>query len=99
MPLKQKENNLSYSNIYNSIHKLVVGKTAKEIKLMFKSKESARQLLRKHLPHLSCTEAVIDELWTRHNKNIKDIQKSNAHRTLPPAFQSLYNLGISFNVE
>lgn len=95
---KAKNQRLSYSDTYNSIHKLVVGKTAKEIKAMFKSKESARELLRKNLPNLACTEAVIDELFTKYNKNIESIEKSGVHKTLPPAFDSLYKLGIEFNI-
>lgn len=95
---KAKINHLQYSDVYNKIHKLVTGKTAKEIKFMFKSKESARELLRKNFPELACTEAVIDELFTKFNKSFNEIEKSNAHRTLPPAFQSLYNLGIEFNI-
>lgn len=85
-----------YSKVFNEIHKLTIGKTAKEIQEMFKSKESARQLLRKNFPEMACTEAVIDELYARYNKSLEEIEKSDAHRTLPPAFKSLYELGIKF---
>lgn len=93
---KAKSSRISYSDAYNAIHKLVTGKTAKEIKVMFKSKESARELLRKNFPEFACTEAVIDEIWTNYNITLEQIEKSNAHRTLPPAFKSLYDLGVNF---
>lgn len=83
-----------YSAGYNAIHKLVTGMDAKEIKKFFGSKVSARETLRLNVPHFACTEAVIDELFANHNKTIEDIKKSNAHKTLPPAFESLYKLGI-----
>lgn len=91
---KIKLDHNEYHKIYNAIHKLVVDKSAKEIKQMFNSKESARQTLRKHLPHFASTEAVIDEIYTKYNKSLEEIERSNAHRTLPPAFESLYKLGI-----
>lgn len=91
---KVMNNDRSYSVVFNEIHKLVVGCTAKEIKEHFQSKESARQLLRKHLPHLASTEAFIDELYTKYNKSLEEIEKSDAHKTLPPAFNSLFKLGI-----
>lgn len=90
------ENN-SFSQVYNQIHKLVVGMTAREIKEKFKSKESARELLRKNLPEYACTESVIDFLYTHYNKSFSEIEKSNAHKTLPPAFKSLYELGLKLN--
>lgn len=93
---KTKEYNLSYSFVFNQIHKMVLGKTAKEIKNIFKSKESAREILRQYRPDLACTEAVIDEIYTKYNKSLKEIEESKAHKTLPPAFKSLYDLGINF---
>ncbi len=91
---KVKDNSLSYSITYNQIHKMVVGMEAKEIKKFFKSKGSARELLRKHIPEAASTEAVIDDLFTKHNKTMAEIEASGAHKTLPPAFKSLYNLGV-----
>ena len=93
---KVKVNHEEYYKIYNEIHLLVTDKTAKEIKEIFKSKESARQTLREHLPHYASTEAVIDELYTKYNKSLEEIEESEAHKTLPPAFQSLYKLGMKF---
>ena len=91
-----KVNHEEYHKIYNEIHLLVTDKTAKEIKEIFKTKESAHQALREHLPHYASTEAVIDELYTKYNKSLEEIEETGAHKTLPPAFQSLYKLGIKF---
>jgi prophage antirepressor-like protein len=93
---KALQDDTSYSYVYNKIHKLVSNMTAKEIKQKFGSKASARETLRKHLPEFAATEAVIDEIFTKYNKSLEEIKKSNAHKTLPPAFQSLYKLGIKF---
>jgi prophage antirepressor-like protein len=93
---KAKINRLSYSDTYNAIHKLVMNKTAKEINEMFNTKGSAREALRKHLPEYAATEAVIDEIFTNYNKSLNEIQASGATKTLPPAFLSLYKLGIKF---
>ncbi len=83
-----------FPGYYNQVHKMVVGMTAKQIGKFFDSKESARKILRIHLPEKACTEAVIDELFTKHNKSLEEIKKSNAHITLPLAFRSLFDLGI-----
>lgn len=91
---KAKLDKLNYSDTYNQIHKMVVGMTASEIKTFFKSKTSARETLRLHLPEMASTEAVIDELFSKHNKSLQEIEKSKANKTLPPAFKSLYDLGI-----
>ena len=91
---KAKNEKLSYSDTYNQIHKLVVGMTAKEINKFFASKTNARETLRLNLPEMASTEAVIDELFTLHKKSLEEIKQSNAHKTLPPAFKSLYDLGI-----
>jgi hypothetical protein len=68
--------------------------SAKEIKEFYKSKQSARTLLRENLPEIASTETVIDELFTKHNKSLAEIQQSGVNKTLPPAFKSLYSLGI-----
>jgi prophage antirepressor-like protein len=83
-----------YSGYHNQVHKLVNGMTAKEIQLFFQSKKSAREILRDNLPEKACTEAVIDELFVKYGKTLEEIEKSNAHKTLPPAFKSLFDLGI-----
>lgn len=91
---KVKNDKLSYSDTYNQIHKIVVGMTAKEINKFFNSKTSARETLRLNMPEMASTEAVIDELFSKHQKNLEEIERSGANKTLPPAFKSLYNLGI-----
>ncbi len=89
-----KQNGLSYSETYNQIHKMVTGMTAKQIKKAFGNKQSARVVLRENFPHLASTESVIDFLVSNTQTTLQDIEKSNAHKTLPPAFESLYKLGI-----
>jgi len=86
----------SFSETYNAIHKLVTNMSAKQIKKTFETKQSAREVLRKYLPEQAATEAVIDEIFTNHNRSLEEIKESNAHNTLPPAFKSLYELGIKF---
>ena len=83
-----------YAGYHNQIHKLVNGMTAKEIQAFFNSKKSAREILRNNLPEKACTEAVIDELFTKYGKTLAEIESSNAHQTLPPAFKSLFDLGV-----
>ncbi len=53
----------AYSKFWNDLHLLVVGLDAKSIKAVYKSKESAKEVLRKHAPHLEATEAVIEDIW------------------------------------
>ena len=91
---KVKDNSLNYSVTYNQIHKMVVGMDAKDIKKFFKGKGSARELLRKYIPEAASTEAVIDELFTKHDKTMEEIKASGANKTFPPAFKSLYSLGV-----
>ncbi len=83
-----------YSGYHNQVHKMVNGMTANEIKQFFNSKISARETLRKYLPEKACTEAVIDELFLKYGKTLDEIEKSGANKTLPPAFKSLFDLGI-----
>lgn len=83
-----------YSKYHNQVHKMVIGMNANEIKSFFSSKLSARETLRKFLPENACTEALIDELYIKHNKTLEEIEKSGANKTLPPAFKSLFELGI-----
>lgn len=83
-----------FSSYHNQVHKMVNGMTAKDIQVFFNSKESARETLRKYLPENACTEAVIDELFIKYGKTLEEIDKSGANNTLPPAFKSLFELGI-----
>lgn len=92
-----KENAISYSEGFNQIHQLVCKMDAKDIKEKYgvNTSKSARETLRIYAPELACTESVIDELLQM-KKTIDEIRASKAHETLPPAFESLYKLGIKF---
>ena len=72
---KAQQEKLDYSGTYNQIHKMVVGMTAKEIKKFFNSKTNARETLRLHLPEMASTESVIDELFTKYNKSLEEIEQ------------------------
>lgn len=85
---------VSYSGYHNQVHKLVNKMTAKEIQTMFNSKESAREIIRQHLPENAATIAIIDELYHKYNKNLEQIEKSNIHVTAKEVFKSLFSLGI-----
>src|SRR6478736_388213 len=54
-----------YSKFWNELHILVTGMDAKTIKEIYKSKESAKEVLRKYAPHLEATEAVITDFWQK----------------------------------
>jgi hypothetical protein len=79
---------------HNTVHKLVNGMTAQQIKTMFNSKESARAILRQHIPENAATEAMIDEIYFKYKKTLEEIEATNIHKTAPPLFKSLYDLGI-----
>lgn len=79
---------------HNSVHKLVNGMTASEIKTFYNSKESARATLRKYMPHMAATESMIDELYFRHKVTLERIEQSKINITAPPLLESLYSLGV-----
>lgn len=84
----------NYSEIWNTVHQLVVGLNASQIKELYKSKESAKEVLRKHLPHLEVTETIVMDLWNN-GIGLETIIESKIHKTMPPAIESLYKLGFS----
>lgn len=88
------ENNKNFKKYFNNVHLLVTNKTAKQIRKTYCENGSARDALRKHAPDKSATESVIDELHFKYGKELSEIENANLHKTLPPAFQSIYNLGI-----
>lgn len=83
-----------YSSYHNQVHKLVNGMTAKGIKEMFKSKESAREIIRQHLPENAATIALIDEIYTQYSKTLEEIERTGIHRSAKDTFKALYDLGI-----
>jgi len=88
------EKDKNFKKYFNNVHLLVTNKTASQIRKTYGEKGSARDALRKHAPDKSATESVIDELHFKHGKELNEIENANLHKTLPPAFQSIYNLGI-----
>jgi prophage antirepressor-like protein len=88
------QNDGSFRKYHNYVHKLVNGMTAREIKSFYNSRESAREILRKHMPHLAATESMIDELYFKYRIDLERIEDSKIHVTAPPLFESLYSLGV-----
>jgi prophage antirepressor-like protein len=82
-----------YSKFWNDLHKMVVGLDAKGIKNLYQSKTSAKEVLRKHLPHLEATEAVIEDIW-KQGVGLEKIKDSNLHKSLAHSFNAILSLGI-----
>lgn len=83
-----------FSAYHNRVHQLVNNMSAKEIKEMFKSKKSARALIREHLPENAATIALIDELYKAYNKNLDEIEKTGIHKSAKETFRALFELGV-----
>jgi prophage antirepressor-like protein len=83
-----------YRAYHNTVHKLVNGMTAAEIRTFYNDRGSARAILRKHLPWNAATESMIDELYIKYRVDLKRIEESGLHETMPPALKSLYDLGV-----
>lgn len=83
----------AYAKFWNDLHLLVVGLDAKSIKAVYKSKESAKEVLRKHAPHLEATEAVIEDIWAS-GIGLDQIKKTELHKSLAHSFNALLSLGI-----
>lgn len=86
----------NYSQYWNELHNLVTGMTAKDIKEFYKSKKSATEILRKYAPELQATESFINDIYNR-GIGLDSVKESDLHKTLPPAFNSLFKLGIKFD--
>lgn len=82
-----------YSKFWNELHLMVVGLDAKGIKQLYQSKTSAKEVLRKHLPHLEATEAVIEDIW-RQGIGLDKIKDTNLHTSLAESFSAILSLGI-----
>lgn len=86
----------NYSQYWNDLHRLVTGMTARDIKEFYKSKKSATEVLRKYAPELQATESFINDIYNK-GIGLDSVKDSNLHKTLPPAFDSLFKLGIKFS--
>lgn len=83
-----------YSGYHNAVHKLVNNMTAKEIQTMFNSKESAREIIRQHLPENAATIALIDDLFIKYGKNLEEIERTGIHISSKQVFKALFDLGV-----
>jgi prophage antirepressor-like protein len=82
-----------FSRYHDEVHKMVTGLTAKQIKQLYKSKASAREVLREYAPQFATTEAIIDDIYKR-GVGLEKIKESNIAKTMPPAINSLFACGI-----
>lgn len=82
-----------YAKFWNELHVMVVGLDAKGIKELYQSKKSAKEVLRKHLPHLEATEAVIEDIW-KQGVGLEKIKDTNLHKSLAHSFNAILSLGI-----
>jgi prophage antirepressor-like protein len=82
-----------YAKFWNDMHLMVVGLTAKQIKEMYNSKESAKQVLRIYAPHLEATEAIIEDFWQK-GIGLDRIKDTGLHTSLAYSFKAMLDLGI-----
>ena len=82
-----------YYKFWNELHLLVTGMDAKTIKALYKSKGSAKEVLRVHLPHLEATESMIEDLW-RQGIGFDKIRDTGLHESLSTSFRILLDFGI-----
>lgn len=82
-----------FSKYHDEVHQMVTGLNARQIKSLYKSKKSAREILREVAPHMATTEAIIDDIYKR-GLGLEKIKESNIAKTMPPAIESLFACGI-----
>lgn len=82
-----------YAKFWNELHLMVVGLDAKGIKDLYQSKSSAKEVLRKNLPHLEATEAVIEDIWAK-GIGLEKIKETDLHKSLAHSFSAILSLGI-----
>lgn len=82
-----------FSKYHDEVHQMVTGLTARQIKALYKSKASAREVLREFAPQFATTEAIIDDIYKR-GVGLDKIKESNIAKTMPPAINSLFACGI-----
>jgi prophage antirepressor-like protein len=82
-----------YQNFWNELHTMCTGLDAKGLRELYQTKGSAKEILRKHLPHIEATEAVIEDIWAK-GIGLKEIGKTDLHRSLAHSFNALISLGI-----
>jgi len=79
---------------HNKVHKLVNNMTAKEIQKMFNSKQSARAIIREHIPENAATIAIIDEIFKTYNKSLSEIEQTDIQNSAKQTFKALFELGV-----
>lgn len=83
-----------YQKFWNELHVMCTGLDAKGIRDLYKSKGSAKEILRKHLPHIEATEAVIEDIWIK-GIGLSKIKNTNLHKDLASSFKTLLDLGVN----
>ena len=82
-----------YQKFWNELHTMCTGLDAKGLRDLYQTKGSAKEILRKHLPHIEATEAVIEDIWSK-GIGLKEIGKTELHKSLAHSFNALISLGI-----
>lgn len=82
-----------YQRFWNELHTMCTGLDAKGLRELYQTKGSAKEILRKHLPHIEATEAVIEDIWAK-GVGLKEIGKTDLHKSLAHSFNALISLGI-----
>jgi prophage antirepressor-like protein len=82
-----------YQKFWNELHTMCTGLDAKGLRELYQTKGSAKEILRKHLPHIEATEAVIEDIWAK-GIGLKEIGKTELHKSLAHSFNALISLGI-----
>lgn len=85
-----------YSKFWNDMHIMVVGLNAQQIKDLYKSKASAKEILRTHAPHLEATEAIIEDFWQK-GLGLERIKETGLHESLAFSFKAMLSLGIDLS--
>lgn len=85
-----------FSKYHDEVHRMVTGLSAKQIKELYKSKASAREVLREFAPQFATTEAIIDDIYKR-GVGLETIKESKIATTMPPAINSLFACGIKLS--
>lgn len=83
-----------YQIFWNELHTMCTGLDAKGLRELYQTKGSAKEILRKHLPHIEATEAVIEDIWAK-GVGLKEIGKTDLHKSLSSAFSTLISLGVN----
>jgi nucleoside-diphosphate-sugar epimerase len=57
-------------------------------------RQSARAIIREHIPENAATIAIIDEIFKIYNKSLSEIEQTDIQNSAKQTFKALFELGV-----